>query len=85
MRKSKKPEPNVKGSPPMQKALACIKAFRTTGTLTDLQGSYTGLYKDSPRLSRDAGQMGIPQNKKGTESMIVDLDNKVPVQDMDDL
>ncbi len=61
----------------MQKAFECIKAFRTTGTKTDVQGWYTGLYKDY----KDTRRIENPN----TVNKTVFLDNTIPVQDADDL
>ncbi len=60
----------------MAKAQECINAYRQVGDETDVQGSYTGFYRDS-------GMMAAPMYTSYDYTMIAD--DTVPVQDADDL
>ncbi len=76
-----KKKPNIQpNSPAMQKAFECIEAFRSTGTKTDLQGSYTGIFKDAENTM---GLYGVANSVPYDKIML--LDDIVPVQDMDDI
>lgn len=57
----------------------CIRAFRETGTLTDVQGSYTGVYRQQTAAE-------IMQKSRDDErSPLRDAEELRPVQDADDL
>lgn len=54
----------------------CIRAYRESGNETDVQGSYTGIYRDAPLD-------GAPLYCSYDYTMVVD--DTEPVQDADDL
>ena len=63
-----------------ESARECIEAYRSTGSLTDLQGSYTGFF-------REKGRMSFPPHISHGMS-VADFDDcydMYPVQDADDL
>ncbi|MBE6611677.1 MAG: hypothetical protein E7632_04200 [Ruminococcaceae bacterium] len=61
----------------MRRAMECVEVYRHTGTTTDVQGSYTGLYK--------ASSMAVPVDTLLHPAGMVAEEDLRPVQDADDL
>lgn len=61
---------------PTAVAMECVAAFRSTGEETDVQGWYTGIYRD---------KTSNPFGPYGTKHDQAFLGHDRPVQDADDL